>query len=744
MERLRSYDRYADLPQFYLESVDDVLECPTVSGLYTYPVANEIVDFIYESGESDVTLICFASASNNDSEAPKIEGRTFASKNGMSLLAFADPSVAYDSSITTNYMMGNKDHDFHSSIESIVRHFVGNGRKIFFGVSGGGFPALKIGSLFPDSLSFVVNPRVNILLGKTNFRVNKKLLYGTLSYGELAKLKGLSIRSVDNTVLYIQNIGDENYFGFQMAPYIAQFGHGANVWSFLGNWGKGHIAMPGRERSALIKYLIQSETWADGLEAIATRFRSLEDLQVTRAEIELSEANPSEKVLEIIAQSKLEAKVNQKLSELRKINDFLNEMAYSEAPKKVGSEKPLIIGSTRFSVFMPDSGAYKASNGSRFNSTEEYLEYLYSDERLISRARLFLTISLPQIARAAENSRFVHVVSYSENLPQEYKELLLKAEEVFSFVVLEEVALGDDVKMAYSIFEDRCKPGEAVGMFRLDDDDILSANYFRMIEKYVHPCFAGMRVSLPSGYVAIWNEEEVSFVRDAYRPLISIGMLSILKKEEDHSITEPPVAPHKTADRFGPVITDATASAFLWLRHSQQDTELNRSVIADPIDRLQRELVRIGAAADRAEFLKEFPVLVDSISAQSKIALLNEPTKMGRKLTVGLSEKLQSFDLEFSIRAGSGVDPRNLLLSLVLETSGGRSEVPVIDVEGFNVHKDPEIGVYQIVRLKRGLRNYSVSVNLPNNFYCTAVNLIKNKRLETRIDIHSAYAIFEK
>src|SRR5699024_123586 len=97
----------------------------------------------------------------------------------------------------------------------------------------------------------------------------------------------------------------------------------------------------------------------------------------------------------------------------------------------------MFIGQTRFSLFMPGSSAWRASDNTRFRSESEYLEYLYSEERLEARAKLFFDFSLPQLADAARGYDVTHLVSYSDSLPAKYQRQLEEAAAGYDFLQLD-------------------------------------------------------------------------------------------------------------------------------------------------------------------------------------------------------------------------------------------------------------------------------------------------------------------
>src|SRR5699024_11828097 len=98
---------------------------------------------------------------------------------------------------------------------------------------------------------------------------------------------------------------------------------------------------------------------------------------------------------------------------------------------------------TRFSLYSPGSGAWRATNGTKYRTEEEYLDYLYSDERLGPRTDIFLELTLPILKRGAGDVDYRHIISFSASLPEAYKARLREFADSNDFVVLDEQGTGE-------------------------------------------------------------------------------------------------------------------------------------------------------------------------------------------------------------------------------------------------------------------------------------------------------------
>lgn len=241
----------------------------------------------------------------------------------------------------------------------------------------------------------------------------------------------------------------------------------------------------------------------------------------------------------------------------------------------------LFIGHTRFSLFQPNSTAWFASNNSQFKNEDDYREYLFSDVRLAPRIELFLNRSLPILARGSVGYAYYHVLSYSSLLPSQYRNLLIDAAERYPFLVLNEYVEGHCESNAhqlarrlFSTEHDGRISGEPIGFFRLDDDDLLSVNYFRDMSKHVTPENIGSRVTFGRGLTALYRDGNFENYREVYRPMIAIGLLEVGTVDRTGKVITPPDVPHTQSDRHGPVILDSRNISFIWTRHDNQDTAL--------------------------------------------------------------------------------------------------------------------------------------------------------------------------
>ena len=319
----------------------------------------------------------------------------------------------------------------------------------------------------------------------------------------------------------------------------------------------------------------------------------------------------------------------------------------------------LFLGHTRFSIDAYGSAWFNAtrrrpSGLELFSSREEYLDWLYDADRLERRARILIDWSLPQLHRAAQQAeaaghRVRHVVSYSPTLPDAFQQQLRAAEERFGFLELHEADgvvdafLPPEALTRQVLGQEQLSAGEAFAAYRLDDDDVLSVEYFSLLEPYVSEANVGFRVSMALGVSGLYRNGKLYSVRETYYPKISMGMVSVCSWNEAGELVVPEryvdvsQDNHDFADRAAPVITDARQPAFLRILHATQSgvlhrtRQLNRQWYSDALSR-----IRHAAPAEVPALEEKFPVLAESMEIghgepEETQELLTDPLSLGEE-----------------------------------------------------------------------------------------------------------------
>lgn len=408
----------------------------------------------------------------------------------------------------------------------------------------------------------------------------------------------------------------------------------------------------------------------------------------------------------------------------------------------------LFIGHTRFSLFNPKSSSWRATDGIRFASAEEYQNYLYSDERLGLRSDVFVNLSLPQIELGRTGHDVLHMVSYSDSLPRKYQVLLENAAVKYPFLVLDRHEENrkptdiHDLARDFLTTSGRELQGQAFATYRLDDDDLLSTDYFDQMSPYVTEQNAGMQVSLATGITGLHNDSSFSNLRQSYWPMHSMGHLSVCAFQVDGSVKAPIAAPHNLSDRSNPVIVDARKPAYFWLRHLTQDTSIDYSA-EEAKGQLVQSMQRYPAVRSNEDVLAIFPVLEGRILNQNLIQLVENPvTLIEQNTAAGFPRPLSSFKIEADLDAASGATPNNALISFdLVDTEGqpldGALHAPALASAGLARSGNAAVGFYRYVTTVEGRHAFEFSSSLPEGILCQGVSIRRWGRSETQITLHS-------
>lgn len=325
----------------------------------------------------------------------------------------------------------------------------------------------------------------------------------------------------------------------------------------------------------------------------------------------------------------------------------------------------MFIARTRFSLFLPQSAAWLVTRGNQ--DVEEYKKNLFEETRLNFRIGFLSEITLPLLKSASKNEDFLHIIEYSDSLPEKYIAILKDVEQKYDFVRLicynESGNPDNDINsIAFEHFNLQFVEEEVlIGRFILDDDDCLSLNYFKIMKTYLQKSFEGFYVSAGTGAVGLFDEKyEITLCSKMYEPKINIGFMNVgrYSPKDNKVIFNEKITRHSRMDELNRVILDSRQVAFFWSRHPLQDTRSNKS----------KRGVRLGIRS-----LEKLPSL--------------SKNEMAKYFGEGFYEKLHKFSVE-------GKFDENLTKELEQKDIKIGSENEVF---GFNPYE--EIGLSQEVRL---------------------------------------------
>lgn len=380
----------------------------------------------------------------------------------------------------------------------------------------------------------------------------------------------------------------------------------------------------------------------------------------------------------------------------------------------------MFIGQTRFSLYVPGSAAWRVTKGAE--APEGYREYLYDEERLDQRTNVFLNHTVPTLQKAAGKVKadfeVIHVVSFSESLPKKYKEQLKQAAENYPILHLEELPDGNNAgKAVGSLIRERIKPGDTFGRYRLDDDDILSANYFSLVKKYVKPEYAGMVVSLPLGVEAILKNQVFFNPRLAHVPMNSMGLLSICQLQEDGKIKQPKGGPHDKSDRYAPVILEGRGIGYLRAVHLGQDNVMRYSE-ASALDNLLENLGKFPPLNSMDIVEENFPTV-----AASHGTIIDIDRCVGSGIAIGLQNLQSGVGVRITGNGANNAKPEEIAVTYLFADGGGNIVPDYRKIPGLAASPNRKIGFFQYVPTN-GKFNSQAGIYVPDDIKIKALRIL--------------------
>lgn len=380
-------------------------------------------------------------------------------------------------------------------------------------------------------------------------------------------------------------------------------------------------------------------------------------------------------------------------------------------------ESKFFFGVTRFSVYAPGSNSWKLSKDDV--SEQEYLANLYSDDRLSVRFEIFTKRALPIYQRMSSGRNYRHIVQYSDLMPEKWKAKLFQCAADFPVVLLQEVkhtTASVDAMLAELKASDA--PSAVVVWFRVDDDDLLSADYLDQLEQYAQESFTGMAVSFGSGITAAYANGKFKNFRIIRKHLMSQGQAYIGRYDSSgKKIVFPRAIDHTKTDIITPVIVDSRKPAYFWVHHDSQDTsaDINKQLAISKIDSLLAGLPRLKQSSEY-EFL--FPsiyanICEDQLSGAELYSLSSELslTKVGVHHAITIPPGW--VNVKYVTQTEEKGSYNDGIICFDLE-----SDKPVKEIPGLNCSANSDIGWYRYLPTERGELVGEFDVKLPEGVKC--------------------------
>ena len=355
------------------------------------------------------------------------------------------------------------------------------------------------------------------------------------------------------------------------------------------------------------------------------------------------------------------------------------------------------IGQTRFSIFSPDSKAWNISG----LSEQEYLNILYSDERLSLRMKIFCNYSLPLLSKMKKDYSYKHIVSYSSQLPFKWKQILINSCKQYDFIYLHEVDLysGNPI---INILKDNNVNG-SIAYFRLDDDDLLSINYLDQLSFYNNLSFKNMAISFTRGIVANFDTSFIDF-RECYKQFLAIGQ-AYIGSYIDGRLDIPMNLSHHNLDRHIPVVLDSRQCTYLWTLHNRQDSIYRKNSV-----NVQEQLNAYAVIDDMISIEHYFPTLNEDLfnffKKKNKFNL-SEINLIDKKTFIPINIYAKNFDIKCIFKNINLSNISNgLVISFVFDDY-------VDNVNNLVKSPSKDIHLYRYASFSDGISKFNVNISLP-------------------------------
>lgn len=370
--------------------------------------------------------------------------------------------------------------------------------------------------------------------------------------------------------------------------------------------------------------------------------------------------------------------------------------------------KKIFVGYTRFSLVDPGSKAWIVSQ------RNDYLEKLFSPKRLDDRFQIFFECSLPALRSASSKTSisFIHLFLYSEEIGINYKRIITEKCSQDKFLIPVEVKTGAnlDIKKIIETKLNQMNIDDAiVGRFSLDDDDILSSDYFIKSQEYMQEPFLGKILSFGKGITGVFENGNFSSVREIYHPKVNIGMLYFCRLANG-ILNVPRGGNHMLVDQKSPLILDSRNHMFFWTRHAGQDTMLGKNISIN-------SLVEQNSLISNDLLNSNFPTISNKI--------LKRKTLFESNLNANINDVQDGFIIsshgrlffKFSFECSEGVEEKSILAKFVFSDEDSKKLISgASKIFGVSISENKKIGFYRYIYMKKNVNHAEISVFVPDDF----------------------------
>lgn len=222
-----------------------------------------------EKGKATTLVMFTASVRDTVLTVPVFSGRRVAANLNANVLMISDPTLQASSALTLGYYAGSTVHpELQCDLTSIISSLSEGHRVIFFGGSGGGFPALEQGSRFPGSTVFLLNPltHVNLIKRGTHreyfwYAWNRQPPEVPSDVPFVNSTIDTYSRPVDTQVICLQNARDDFHIEHYWQPFVAALHPENRVLTLSPALGEGHTGPNKESMTRLFECVVENDDW---------------------------------------------------------------------------------------------------------------------------------------------------------------------------------------------------------------------------------------------------------------------------------------------------------------------------------------------------------------------------------------------------------------------------------------------------------------------------------------------------
>lgn len=218
------------------------------------------------------TLVMFTAAVKKTVKTvPVYSGRRVAAGLDANVLMISDPTLKASTELTLAYYAGSSLHrNLQLDLTRIIKSLTEGHRAIFFGGSGGGFPALEQGPRFPGSTVFILNPLTHVnLIERANHASYFKHAWKCLPPKDPNRVRFVNSvidvysEPVDTQVLCLQNARDEFHIKHYWQPFLDAAHPSNRVYTLGPALDEGHTGPNRESMMRLFECVVQHEDWGE-------------------------------------------------------------------------------------------------------------------------------------------------------------------------------------------------------------------------------------------------------------------------------------------------------------------------------------------------------------------------------------------------------------------------------------------------------------------------------------------------